>query len=274
MKDLSVRIFSGLVGIALIFSSFFFFGPKGLYILCSSAFLILTYECGKLTLGEKRNFIFLLPVHFSFFAAFLIVPKLSLLCLYLLIEVCLWIWVQRLINKTEDQIYEKQSQLYTFLFFSLIAPTFILAHLSASTRPQSIFFIFFMVAAFDTFSLFWGKLMGGKVFSTALFPQASPSKTIEGALFAALTCTVLTLIADFYLPEYSIFFRFNSLSIKALLCCILFFAALTGDLAESILKRARGNKDSGRLFPGHGGFFDRLDGLLFAGFISYMILQF
>jgi len=274
MAGLPLRILTGLLGILLIFSTFAFAGASGLYTLSSLAFLIAGYECGSLLFNKKREFLYLLPFHFAFFITFLIVPNINILFLFLILEVLLWIWVQRFQAKSIVELYKQHSQLYVFLFFSLIAPTFLLGHLNSGTHEQTIFFLLFMVASFDTFSLFWGKLTGGKIFSTKLFPQSSPSKTIEGALFAALTCTALTLVLDSHFPNYSIFYKLDNLALKALLSMLIFFAALTGDLAESLLKRAKNVKDSGRLFPGHGGFFDRLDGFLFAGFISYIILQF
>jgi phosphatidate cytidylyltransferase len=79
---------------------------------------------------------------------------------------------------------------------------------------------------------------------------------------------------DLKFSDFTIFYKIESMPLKIALCVLIFIAALTGDLAESMLKRAKKAKDSGSLLPGHGGFFDRLDGFLFAGFISYMILQF
>jgi len=274
MEGLPLRIFSGLSGLTLIALSFFYGGPSGLYVLSSAALLISGYECGNLTFDRKKDFVYLLPFHFLAFFTFLFVPNIMVLFSFLILEVILWVWVQRLQKKSIVDLYKQHSQLYVFLFFSLIAPMFLLGHLNSTPQPKAVFFLLVMIASFDTFSLFWGKLLGGKLFKTPLYPQSSPSKTIEGALFAAFTCTALTLVLDSFFPKFSIFYKIDSTFLKAVLSLIIFFAALTGDLAESLLKRAKNIKDSGHLFPGHGGFFDRLDGFLFAGFISYIILQF
>lgn len=274
MAGLPLRILSGSVGVFLIFSSFAFGGAQGLYALCSLAFLLTAFECGNLLFSKKSDFVFLLPLHLCAFVTFMLLPKITIVFFFVILEVLIWLWMQRFQKKSITELYKQHSQLYVFIFFSLIAPSFLLGHLNSTADPRSIFFLLFMVASFDTFSLFWGKLTGGKFFKTKLFPQSSPSKTLEGALFAAVTCTAITLVLDAQFPNFSIFYKVESQVLKALFCFLIFFAALTGDLAESLLKRAKNVKDSGRLFPGHGGFFDRLDGFLFAGFISYIILQF
>jgi len=274
MSSLMTRALSAFVGLSLIFTLNYFFQGTGLYALCSVIFLIMAHECGTLSFTNSRHFTFLIPVHAAFFTAFYFQPDTNLVFAAVLTEIILWMWVHRKKTITTLDFYLNHGKLYEFLFYSLIAPTFILAHLVAAPHYQSLFFLFFVVAAFDTLSYFWGKTFGGKVFKSKLYPVSSPSKTIEGALFAALTCIPLTLALDSHFSAYSFLHKFDSIYLKVLLTFIILIAALTGDLTESVIKRNANIKDSGKLLPGHGGFFDRLDGLLFASIISYILIQF
>jgi phosphatidate cytidylyltransferase len=91
-----------------------------------------------------------------------------------------------------------------------------------------------------------------------LAPHISPGKTLEGAAGALVVAIAASLAAKAW------FFRKLTMEDALLLGLLLGLAGMAGDLAESLLKRSAAVKDSGRLFPGHGGMLDRADSLLFA----------
>lgn len=92
-----------------------------------------------------------------------------------------------------------------------------------------------------------------------LAPGISPNKTVEGAVGAL----AMALLAAFVARGW--FFRKLDVADAAALGLLLGGAGMLGDLAESLIKRSAAVKDSGSLFPGHGGMLDRADSLLFAG---------
>jgi phosphatidate cytidylyltransferase len=105
-------------------------------------------------------------------------------------------------------------------------------------------------------------LVGTAIGQRPFFPRVSPRKTLEGAIAGMLIGTlsgvaVGTLWLRLYWP------------VAAALGLLTSLAATFGDLAESLIKRQAGAKDSGNLIPGHGGALDRVDSLLFAGAVVY-----
>jgi phosphatidate cytidylyltransferase len=115
----------------------------------------------------------------------------------------------------------------------------------------------------DTAAFAAGKGFG----RTRLAPQLSPNKTNEGAVAGLLIgVLVALLLRRFLFPDLPLV----HLVVASLLMGI--FGQL-GDLAESMLKRAAGVKESSNLIPGHGGVLDRIDSLLFAFPILYLYLQ-
>lgn len=111
----------------------------------------------------------------------------------------------------------------------------------------------------DTLAFFVGHAAGRH----RLAPRLSPGKTVEGAL-GGLAGGVLGALAvrALGLPEIPLAHAVGlGLGVAAL--------GIAGDLDESLLKRWAGVKDSGALFPGHGGMLDRLDSLLFGAPVLY-----
>jgi phosphatidate cytidylyltransferase len=106
-----------------------------------------------------------------------------------------------------------------------------------------------------------------------LIPSVSPGKTVEGAIGGLIAGMLLAWIYAYWVlrPVTHLDFRLPPLG-------VLFFGALgsvaaqVGDLAESLLKREAGVKDSSHLIPGHGGVLDRIDSLLFVLPVSYLVL--
>jgi phosphatidate cytidylyltransferase len=109
----------------------------------------------------------------------------------------------------------------------------------------------------DSFAMWGGMLIGG----AKMAPIISPGKTRAGGI-AGLLGGVLTAVAFVPLALAPMGKGFP-LGIAALMGLILAATAQVGDLAESLLKREAGVKDSGDLIPGHGGVLDRLDSLYF-----------
>jgi phosphatidate cytidylyltransferase len=114
-----------------------------------------------------------------------------------------------------------------------------------------------VVWAYDTAAYFTGRRFGRHSF----MHHISPSKTIEGVAGGVVAAAVLgaVLVAALGRPWLA----------GLVFGVVVGAAAQAGDLAESMLKRAAGAKESGRLIPGHGGMLDRVDSFLFAAPVAY-----
>jgi phosphatidate cytidylyltransferase len=125
----------------------------------------------------------------------------------------------------------------------------------------------FIIWATDVFAYLIGKKFGKRL----LYAQVSPKKTVEGALggfiAAIFWATLVVYIADHYLFACHPFHY--KLWQAPLMGAVVSVAAQLGDLCESLLKRDAGMKDSSTMIPGHGGFLDRGDSLLFGSPVSY-----
>lgn len=115
--------------------------------------------------------------------------------------------------------------------------------------------LFLCVFLADIAAYYVGRSIGKR----RLAPLLSPNKSWEGAIAGLAGSVVGALVAQAW------FYQRLTLTHALIIGTLLGAAAILGDLAESMLKRAAGVKDSSKLVPGHGGVLDRTDSLLFAG---------
>jgi len=131
-----------------------------------------------------------------------------------------------------------------------------------------VFLALFVTFGSDTAAFFIGRALGRH----HLVPSISPGKTWEGAIggiFGAIIVSLLFTLPTLFAfpnPLYLQDFSYWQAILLSLLASI--FGQL-GDLVESLLKRNMGVKNSGKLLPGHGGFLDRIDSIVFAGVVVY-----
>jgi phosphatidate cytidylyltransferase len=149
------------------------------------------------------------------------------------------------------------------LFFGLAYIPYLLGYLVLlRNHPlgwQWIMLIMFIVMGGDSAAYFIGCRFGKR----KLYPSVSPNKSVEGAVGGLAGSMLGVIVAKMlYFPEISL--------PDALIAALLIGAiSQTGDLFESLLKRSCAVKDSGTIFPGHGGILDRLDSILFAAPVAY-----
>lgn len=150
-------------------------------------------------------------------------------------------------------------------------------------------YLLLLVWAGDIFAYFVGKSMGRHLMS----PRISPKKTWEGAFASLLSRMAIGwLLYRYALPISSALLNAHLIQRRdgvfalqpqpmgsiLLLSAAINVAAQLGDLAESLIKRGAGVKDSGAILPGHGGMLDRIDALLFAApvlwcYAAWRVLQ-
>ena len=131
-----------------------------------------------------------------------------------------------------------------------------------STKLLAFFFLVVMGA--DVGGYYVGKYLG----KFKLIPQVSPNKTWEGVIGGlVLSSAFAALATTTFFPELPFQYSIP-------LAIVMSIVGLFGDLAESAMKRGSNTKDAASILPGHGGFLDRLDSLLFNAPLLYYFARF
>lgn len=128
---------------------------------------------------------------------------------------------------------------------------------------QWLVFLFFVIWASDIGAYSIGVPFG----KHRLYQKVSPKKSVEGLIGAIAAAAGMALLCRaWFMPDIGMGEVIG-------IAVALALAGTAGDLAESLLKRAAGFKDSGDIIPGHGGILDRMDSMLFAAPVLYYYLR-
>ena len=166
-----------------------------------------------------------------------------------------------LAGDTREQVLERVAT-SGFATLYLGVPIGALAAVQVQFGPQVLMVLLGAVIASDTAQYYGGRTFGRHL----LAPTVSPKKTIEGAVCGLVASGVaLFVVGGLVMPG-------ASSGSHVLLGLLIAMLGIAGDLFESRLKRASAMKDSSTLIPGHGGVLDRIDGLLLAAPVYYVVV--
>ncbi len=286
---LKQRVITGVI-LFLIVAGLLFFAPVWLYAACCS--LILLYAAWEWSAlirfqSKKKRLLYLLlvawlmlfttvvtePFAFKWMAlAHTVYLKQIVLVLHYTLLPCLlhlamiwWIFSLALICSYPDSRRYWSAKPIQVVISLLILLSFWVSLLVLRLSQAGEWVLFYgltLVWVTDCGAYFTGKRFG----AIKLAPNVSPGKTVEGILGGAISAVIMGLILPYgsYLIPHLGMFRPQETFKLILLISLVVLAAVVGDLFESMLKRHCGVKDSGSIFPGHGGLLDRIDALLAA----------
>ena len=260
MREVIIRFLSGALYVSIIF--FTLFASREWFIGLLFILALITLNEFLRLISLKGYFAYLiLVIAFYFISYKTAAPTITYSLLGISLIVNLFLLRDVFISKSL-LIFTKRHYIYIifyiiggFIFLSLIP------YINNIFEPKIIIGIFVLVWSNDTFAYLVGRSIGKR----KLMEWISPKKTIEGFIGGM----VGAIIASFFVFKYTALFNLPTWLLLAVLISIL---GTTGDLIQSRFKRLAGVKDSGKLMPGHGGIYDRLDSIIYASPFIYAFL--
>lgn len=260
MKEVIVRFLSGVLYVSIILFSLFMSREWYISILFILAIITLNEFLKLVNLKAIIAYIILaISFYFLSYKGVNYLLILSLLSATILVNLFL---VRDVIFLNRISLFKKRR--YFCIIFYIISGFIFLSlipFIDNVFTPKIVLGIFILTWTNDTFAYLVGKGFGKR----KLMKRISPKKTIEG-FFGGMAGA---LLAGF------IFFNFTSiysLTFWLFLAIIVSVIGTIGDLIQSKFKRLAGVKDSGNIMPGHGGFYDRLDSIIFASPFIYLFI--
>ena len=214
---------------------------------------------------QKRiitSFFLLLLFTLMFFYSFILITAL------IVISIISWIEFYGLLSKIfKRAIFKEKIQKFIYKSISLIYLFFLVFFILVieSKNPDLRIFIIYSILVSILSDI--GGLIIGKTFKGKKLTKISPKKTISGSLGSFIFSISLIPFFIKYLGEYDFF-------LLVIITLIISLVSQIGDLFISFLKRKAKVKNTSDLLPGHGGILDRIDGIIFAIPIGFLLLNY
>ena len=168
------------------------------------------------------------------------------------------------------ELFSGFKKITTILFLDLILILSLYSiYLLSESNNQLLLWIIILVVCSDV-----GGYVFGKLFKWKKFTDISPKKTLSGVFGSFIFSLMSPILFYFIINPFDNMSSDNFLEPKYFFYSIIFsLIAQGGDLTISYFKRLEKIKDTGKILPGHGGIFDRIDGLMFVSIIAYILFH-
>jgi phosphatidate cytidylyltransferase len=267
MKNMLKRTLTAFFMLAVVVVCIQFLSPLGFFIFIQLIVLASLLEFYNLALRREMfprkvlGVVIALVIALPFYLDDFLLIQALLICL--LVSGAYFVFSIRTLEKMVRFSAEIALTFFGPVYLSLTLNFFVLIR-----EEWGSFYVYFIVSVIiigDTGSFLIGKIFGRH----KAMPLASPNKTWEGCLGGLVFAGLGGIAAQ------QIFLAADAMMWKAVIFALLInIASQLGDPFESLFKRAAGVKDSSRIFPGHGGFLDRADSLVFAAPLFYYLLMY
>ena len=251
---LNQRLLTGAVMIAALWAALNYLATMGVTVLFGALIGVAAWEWGALAgVGARGRLGFALAVVGLGALVIVVLPRYALV---LWSALAYWLWATWAIVNTGVQAAPRPVWARLLCGLPVFIPAWTalyLLHRFDPASPWLLLYFFALVASVDTAAFVVGRAWGRR----RLAPRLSPGKTVEGLLGGLGAAAALAWAAGTWGWDL----RGGGLLGWVILSVSCAAASVIGDLFESAMKRRAGVKDSGRLFPGHGGVMDRGDSI-------------
>lgn len=268
MKNLTYRIISAVIGLVCLFFCIYLAKENGVYFLAILVVLRGSFELARMLFIKEPGFSRWLLIFINLLT-FLIITQENfkfLTPILIILNFIFVVTVAIILHRKFSGIDFVQSFILKMLLglvYICLLPATVVWIVQTNNGIEWFLCLLAVVFSGDIGAFLFGSYFG----KTKIAPELSPNKSLEGSLGGLFFSILVALSFKFFILNVPIYILF---------LCGLFGGLFgqIGDFFESLLKRISGVKDSGSIMPGHGGVLDRLDGILMAAPIFYIVSKY